>query len=267
MINVLLGQKIGMDTRFDQRGGKIPVTLIKAGPCPVVQVKTEQTNGYSAVQIGWGKKKPKRTSRPMSGHVKKAGLKAAPRFLREARSVKDPEVKVGDLLKVDQVFSPGDKVAVAGISKGRGFAGGMKRWGFQGGPATHGQSDRKRAVGSIGAQGVARVLPGKKMPGRMGGKKATVLGLTVVDLDPESDSLWVKGAIPGPRKGLVVIKKIGLMKNFVPLFKEEEKKEEEEKKGKKVDEKGEGKKKEEVSQKKGDQGEKDEKKEGQKDEN
>lgn len=230
MINALLGQKIEMDTRFDSRGAKIPVTLIKVGPCPVVQVKTKKTDGYSAVQIGLGTKKTKRTSQPILGHAKKGGLSAAPRFLGEVRLEREPESKVGEVLKVDQVFSPGDKVAVTGVSKGRGFAGVMKRWGFKGGPATHGQSDRQRAPGSIGAQGVARVLPGKKMPGRMGAKKTTVTGLTVVDLDSESGSLWVKGAIPGPRKGLVMVEKTGEVKNFTPLFKKEEGKKEDKKK-------------------------------------
>lgn len=222
MINALLGQKIRMGARFDKRGKKIPVTLIKAGPCPVVQVKTKKTDGYFSVQIGWGTKKPKRTTRPILGSVKKAGLNSAPQFIREVRSEKESEFKAGDVLTVDQVFSPGDRVAATGLSKGRGFAGVVKRWGFRGGPATHGQSDRHRAIGSIGAQGVARVLRGKKMPGRMGGKKVTVAGLTVVDLDPEADSLWVKGAVPGPQKGLVMIKKTGAVKNFIPLFKEGE---------------------------------------------
>lgn len=223
MINALLGKKLQMSARFNEKGVRIPVTLIEAGPCPVVQVKTKKKNGYFALQIGFGARKPGKTSKPILGHIKKAGLSLAPRFLREIRLSEETDLKNGDILKVGDVFSPGDKVSITGISKGKGFAGVMKRWGFAGGPATHGQSDRKRAPGSIGAQGVARVLPGKKMPGRMGAKKVTVTGLTVVDVNPQKNLLVIKGAIPGPRHGLLMIKKVGKAKSFVPLFKEAKK--------------------------------------------
>lgn len=227
MMNALLGKKLQMSTRFDKRGVRAPVTLVEAGPCPVVQIKTEKSDTYFAVQIGFGAKKLKRTTKPILGHVKKAGLSQTPRFLREVRLSEKPDFKVGDVLKVGDIFSPGDRILVTGISKGKGFAGVMKRWGFSGGPATHGQSDRKRAPGSIGTQGVARVLPGKKMPGRMGGAKVAVSGLTVINVDPKANLLIVKGAVPGPKGGLVVIKKTGEAKKFTPLLKE--KKEEESK--------------------------------------
>jgi len=210
-----------MDTLFDKKGRKIPVTLVEAGPCFVVQIKTEETDGYNAVQIGFGKRKSKKTTKPILGHVKKAKLPYIPKFLREVRVKEKPNYKPGDLLTISDFFSPGDKVKITGVSKGRGFAGVMKRWGFAGGPATHGQSDRARAPGSIGAQGVGRVWPGKKMAGRFGGKKVTIRGLTVVDVAPEKNQMAIKGAIPGPRGGLLLIQKIGKDKNFVPVLKEE----------------------------------------------
>lgn len=210
-----------MGSYFDEKGAKVPVTLIEAGPCPVIQIKNDRTDGYFSVQIGFGSKKTKRTSRPILGHIKKAGLSRPPHFLKEIRLQRQADCKMGDVLKAGDVFSLGDKISVTGFSKGKGFAGVMKRWSFAGGPATHGQSDRKRAPGSIGGTGVARVLPGKKMPGRMGTDKVTVSGLTVMDIDSEANLLVVKGAVPGSRGSLLMIKKTGKAKNFIPLLKQQ----------------------------------------------
>lgn len=211
-----------MSALFDQRGRRLPVTLIEAGPCFVVQVKTAENDGYNAVQLGFGRRRPKKTPKPILGHVMKAKLSYAPEFLREIRLEEKSDCQPGDLLTVSDCLSPGDKVKVTGVSKGRGFAGVMKRWGFAGGPATHGQSDRARAPGSIGSQGVGRVFPGKKMPGRFGGERVTVRGLTVVAVYPEKNQIAVKGAVPGPRGGFLVIQKIGKAKNFVPIMEKKE---------------------------------------------
>lgn len=207
MLKAILGEKINQTQRFTEKGKRIPVTLIKAGPCPVVQVKTETDDGYWAVQLGFSEKKSKHTTKPILGHFKKAGLKTTPRFLREIRS-KIKELKIRDIIKVGDVFKAGDKVAVTGISKGKGFAGVVKRWGFAGGPRTRGQSDRERAPGSIGQHTTpGRVHKGKKMAGRMGGNQVTVKGLKVVEIDKEKNLLLVKGLVPGAKKGLLIVKK------------------------------------------------------------
>lgn len=194
----------------------MPVTLIKAGPCFVVQVKTKDRDGYWSIQLGFDQRKEKSTTRPILGHLKKAGLKKIPRFLREIRIKKEQktdrkqQLKMGDIVKVSDVFKVGDKVSVTGISKGKGFAGVVKRWGFAGGPRTHGQSDRERAPGSIGQTTTpGRVFKGKKMAGRMGGKRVTVKGLKVLEVDKEKNLLVVKGLVPGPKGGLLTIKKGG----------------------------------------------------------
>ena len=214
MINAILGEKIDQTRRFTEGGKSIPVTLIKSGPCSVIQIKAEDHNGYWAIQLGFGSKKAKRTSKPILGHFKKAGLKKTPRFLREIRVDEKigkkfaEKIKLGDEITVNDIFKVGDKISVIGTSKGKGFAGVVKRWGFAGGPRTHGQSDRERAPGSIG-QGTTpgRVHKGKKMPGRMGGERVTIKGLKVIEIDKEKDLLVVKGLVPGAKKGLLIIKK------------------------------------------------------------
>lgn len=211
MINAVLGKKIDQTQRFTGQGKRVPVTLIKAGPCPVVQMKTEDHDGYWAVQLGFGQRKEKRTTKPILEHLKKAGLTKIPRFLREVRVEKKMmekltnKIKLGTEITVGDVFKVGDKVSVTGVSKGKGFAGVVKRWGFAGGPRTHGQSDRERALGSPGAETPARVLRGKKMPGRMGGKRTTVKGLKVIEIDKEKNLLVVKGLVPGAKGGLLLI--------------------------------------------------------------
>lgn len=205
MLKGLIGKKIGMTQIFDETGSAVPVTLIEAGPCYVTQVRNQQKDGYSAVQLGFEEVKPKRLSGGELGHLKKHDYPPL-RFLREIR-VRDPEVQEGDTLKVADVFSEGDHVDVIGISKGKGFAGAVKRHGFSGGPKTHGQSDRLRAPGSHGAgTSPGRVFKGSRGPGHMGASRVTVQNLRVARVDGERNLLIVRGAIPGPKGGLVFIK-------------------------------------------------------------
>ncbi len=201
----LIGKKLGMTTIFREDGRSLPVTLVEAGPCRVVQVKTEEVDGYNALQLGFEPIKEKRVNKPLLGHFKRAGTSPY-RVLREFRDW-GGEVKLGSEIKVD-IFSPGDTVDVIGISKGKGFAGVVKRHGFRGGPKTHGQSDRYRAPGSIGASSnPSRVFKGTKMAGRLGGKRVTVRNLVLADVDPGKNLLAIKGPIPGPPKGYVIIRK------------------------------------------------------------
>ncbi len=229
MIKAILGTKGATVQRYTQDGTRVPVTKVKAGPCYVIHIVKQEKNGYDAVQIGWGEKKMTKVSKQLQGHLEGAKLKKAPRFLREIRLEKpEDRLKVGDQIKVADVFQPGDEVKVTGVAKGKGFTGVMKRWGFKGGPRTHGQSDRERAPGSIG-QGTdpGRVWKGKKMPGRAGGNKVAVLGLTVMAVDDKNDELLVKGLVPGAINGFLTITKTGKNKRFVPLLKKGEKKIEE----------------------------------------
>ena len=205
MFKGLIGKKIGMTQIFDETGSAIPVTLIEAGPCYVTQVRNQQKDGYTAIQLGFGEVKPKHLSGGQLGHLKKNDFPPL-RYIREFR-VKSLEVKEGDTISVADVFSAGDYVDVIGTSKGKGFAGAVKRHGFAGGPRTHGQSDRLRAVGSIGATTTpGRVFKGSRGPGHMGSSRVTVQNLTVERVDEERNLLIVRGAVPGPKGGLVVIK-------------------------------------------------------------
>ena len=207
-MKAMIGTKEEMKQVFT-KSRRIPVTSIKAGPCVVTQIKREEKDGYRAVQLGLGEKHVRLISKPMQGHLRGAiKEKKAPRFLCEVELGEDSGLKVGDTVRVSEIFSKGDTVSVSGISKGKGFAGVVKRWGFAGGPKTHGQSDRHRAPGSIG-QGTTpgRVRKGKKMAGRMGGEQATAPNLKVVEVLDEEDRLLVSGAVPGSRGTLLVIKK------------------------------------------------------------
>lgn len=199
-------------------GTRIPVTWIEVGPCTVTQIKTKEHDGYWAVQLGFGTRNLKNTSKPLQGHLRKAleaqsakdkAQNKTPRFLREVRLDKEPEFKVGDVVTITDIFKKGDVVAVSGISKGKGFAGVVKRWHFAGGPRTHGQSDRERAPGAIG-QGTTpgRIWKGKHMAGRMGSDRVTIKNIFVVDVDKGKNMLAVSGPIPGIPGGLVIIKKI-----------------------------------------------------------
>ncbi len=202
MIEGLLGYKLGMTRIFREDGTVVPVTVIQAGPCWVVQVRTPERDGYSAVQLGFDTKK--RVNKPMRGHLKGLGNL---RHLREFKILDGADqVTVGQKVDVT-IFKPGDLVDVTGTSKGRGFAGVVKRHGFAGGPKTHGQSDRWRAPGSIGANtDPGRVIKGLRMAGHMGHERVTVQNLEVVRVDPERNLLFVKGAVPGPPKGLLMIR-------------------------------------------------------------
>ncbi len=205
MIKGLIGKKIGMTQIFDESGLAVPITLIEAGPCYVTQIRKPERDGYNAIQLGFEELKPKHLTGGQLGHLKNNELPPL-RFLREFR-VKDAEVNEGDKLEVGEVFSIGDQVDVVGTSKGKGFQGAVKRYGFSGGPKTHGQSDRQRAPGSVGATTTpGRVFKGKRMPGHMGFERVTVQNLRVEYLDPERNLLGVRGAVPGPKGGVVMIK-------------------------------------------------------------
>ena len=204
MFKGLIGRKIGMTQIFDDDGAALPVTLIEAGPCYVTQIKTEEIDGYASVQLGFNEVKPKRLTRGQLGHLERNDLPPL-KVLREFDS-SAPDVSEGDMLKAD-VFEKDDRVDIVGTSKGRGFAGVVKRWGFSGGPKTHGQSDRLRAPGSLGSGTTpGRVWKGKKGPGRMGNERVTSSNVCVVLVDAERNLIAVDGSVPGPKGGLVVIK-------------------------------------------------------------
>lgn len=201
----IIGKKIGMTQVFRPDGQVVPVTLLKAGPCVVIQRKTPATDGYDAVQLGMVEF-ARKTTKPMAGHLKKAGAEGV-KMVREFRlNNGQSDVKTGDRVLVDQ-FKPKDKVDITGVSKGRGFAGVMKRHNFGGGDATHG-SMFHRAPGSIGASSYpSRVFPGTRMAGQMGNAQVTVRNLEVIDVDTEDNVLMVKGAVPGPNGSYVIVKR------------------------------------------------------------
>jgi large subunit ribosomal protein L3 len=203
----LIGKKLGMTRFFNEKGENMVVTILEVGPCYVTEIRSKEKHGYNAVQVGFDQKREKITTKPLMGHFKKANTKPL-RIIKEFRNFDaQSDLKLGDEIKVD-IFSAGDRVTVTGISKGKGFAGGVKRHKFSGGPKTHGQSDRHRAPGSIGQSSYpSRVFKGVKMGGRMGGKNVTVKNLKVMKVDAEKNILIVKGAIPGHIKGYVYIKK------------------------------------------------------------
>jgi large subunit ribosomal protein L3 len=201
----LIGKKLGMTRLFLREGISVPVTVIEAGPASVVQVKTKENDGYSAVQLGFMPKKETHANKPEKGHAAKAG---APGFktLKEFAIAAGAELEVGGQVSLD-IFAPGEKIAVTGTSKGKGFAGVMKRHGFHGGRATHGCLT-PRGPGSIGcAADPSRVFPGRRMAGQTGAARTTVKNLTVVDIRPEYGVILVRGAVPGPNGGLVLLKK------------------------------------------------------------
>ena len=200
----LIGKKVGMTQLFDDTGKAVPVTVIKAGPCYVTQVRTVDNDGYNAVQLGYEETKPQRLTGGELGHLKKKDLPPL-RYLREFRT--NEEIEEGQMLTVE-VFTEGERVDVVGKSKGRGFAGVVKRYGFSGGPKTHGQSDRHRAPGSIGASSYpSRVIKGMRMPGQMGDKRATIKNLEVIEIDKDKNLLLVKGSVPGSRNSIVEVTK------------------------------------------------------------
>lgn len=206
MINTLLGFKLGQTQLFTKDGKRIPATLIQAGPCWITNIQDLPTK---SIQLGFGTMK--HISKAEEGHIKKAGLTQKLRFLRSFRAgtLGDAgDLSLGKQITVDQVFAPGDAIRVTGTSKGKGFAGVVKRHGFKGGPRTHGQSDRERAPGSIGQTTTpGRVYRGKRMAGRMGNDRVTVRGLSVVSVNPETNTLTIKGLVPGGRNGLLIVQK------------------------------------------------------------
>jgi large subunit ribosomal protein L3 len=205
MLKGLIGKKIGMTQIFDEAGVAIPVTIVEAGPCYVTQVCTVESEGYSAVQLGFQEVKPKRLAGGELGHLKRNNLPPL-KYLREFRS-KNAELKQGDKVTVDQAFTVGDRVDVIGTSKGKGFQGGVKRYHFRGGPATHGQSDRERGPGSRGSGTTpGRVYKGARGPGHMGDDRVTAQNLKVVLVDAERNLLGIRGAVPGGKGGLLLIK-------------------------------------------------------------
>jgi large subunit ribosomal protein L3 len=204
---MLIGKKLGMTQIFEESGRVVPVSIIEAGPCPIVQVKTLEREGYTAIQIGFDELKESRTNKPEQGHFKKANVTPR-RILREIR-VDDPSsFKVGDTLDV-KLFEGARLVHVTGTSKGRGFAGTIKRHHFQRGRKTHGNKNY-REPGSVGESAFpSRIFPGKRMPGRMGGVKRTTRNLTIVQIDAENNLLFIKGSIPGANNGIVFVRSEG----------------------------------------------------------
>ena len=203
MVGTLFGKKLGMSRYFLEEGKSIPVTIVKVGPCVVVQKKTTEKDGYEAIQVGFEPQKESRVNKPLRGHLKKAG-EACFRHLREIQVESADAFELGQEIRSD-IFTAGEAVAVTGRSKGRGFAGVIKRWGFGGGRATHG-SRSHRVPGSIGASSSpSRVFKGKKLPGRMGDRKTTVRNLLVVDVRPDMDVIALRGAVPGSKNSIVQI--------------------------------------------------------------
>lgn len=200
----ILGRKLGMTSLYTEKGEQIPCTVIEAGPCPVVQVRTPEVDGYSAVQVGFLEKKEKNVNKPVKGHFAKVGIKPT-QYLKEFRDLKK-ELQVGENLTIEQ-FVKGDKLRITGTSIGRGFQGVVKRHHFGGvGMTTHGQSDRQRHPGSVGQSSYpSRIIKGLRMAGRMGGKQSTVRNLQIVEILPEQNLILVKGSVPGPKNSLLEI--------------------------------------------------------------
>jgi large subunit ribosomal protein L3 len=222
MLKGIIGKKVGMTQVFSKRGEVVPVTVIEAGPCMITQIRTEDRDGYRAVQLGFEETRPKRLTKAERGHLgievgktrqARTGSNVRPkklapfRYLREIRTKEIEGLEVGQKVDVS-IFTPGERVDVIGTSKGKGFAGPVKRYGFRGGPVTHGQSDRRRAPGSIGSGTTpGRVLKGLRMAGHMGADRVTVHNLQVVQVDPERNLLLVRGAVPGANGGLLIVQK------------------------------------------------------------
>ena len=200
----LIGRKVGMTQIFDEKGNVIPVTVVELGPCTVTQKKTTENDGYNAVQLGFEDKKVTRTNKPMKGHFDKANV-APKKILKEFRLEDDSAINVGDILKAD-IFAAGEKVDVVGTSKGKGTAGVIKRWNFSRLKETHGTGPVARHAGSLGAcSDPSRVYKGKKLAGHLGAERVTIQNLDVVKVDAENNLIAIKGAIPGPKKGIVMV--------------------------------------------------------------
>ncbi|MBA7568888.1 50S ribosomal protein L3 [Candidatus Atribacteria bacterium 1244-E10-H5-B2] len=203
----ILGEKVGMTRIFAKNGESIPVTVILAGPCQVIQKKNLEKDGYNAVQLGFKEVKEKKVSKPIASHLKKCKAKPI-KYIREFKVDDSSKYPSGAEVKVD-IFKEGDKVDIIGISKGKGFAGAIKRHNFSGGPKTHGQKEYFRSVGSIGATDAARVFKGQKLPGHMGTDRVTIKNMEVVKINLERNLILLKGSVPGAKGAMVVINKIG----------------------------------------------------------
>ena len=201
----ILGVKENMTEYFSPEGEVFPVTVISAGPIVVTQIKTKESDGYNAIQFGFGKKNPKNINKAIRGHIKDLGNF---KYIKEFQTDEKTEIKVGDIFNVADLFSVNDKLQISSISKGKGFQGVVKRHGFHGGPRTHGQKHSEREPGSIGAGGMQKVMKGKRMGGRMGGDRITQKNLKIIFIDKENNTMLIKGAIPGRRGSLVEIKAI-----------------------------------------------------------
>lgn len=205
MLKSILGTKVGMTQVFDKAGNLIPVTVVSCEPCVITSIRTKENDGYTGVQLAYGTVKEKNVTKPQLGQYKKAN--ASPRrFMREFRVADVAAFQLGQEVKVD-IFKAGDYVDVSGVTKGRGFSGTVKRHNFRGGPTTHGQSDRTRAPGAIGAQGFQRVIKGLRMAGHYGVENVTIQRLEIIGVDAEKNLMLIHGALPGTKKGLVVIEK------------------------------------------------------------
>ncbi len=208
-MKAILGKKVGMTQIFDEQGRLIPVTIIEAGPCTVVDVKTLDKHGYTGVQLGFGSIKEQRLTKPQKGYFEKKKI-SPQKYLREFRIQSDSKIQVGDEVKAD-IFKTGDYVDVAGTSLGKGFAGVIKRWNLRRGPSSHG-SRFHRGPGSLQARDASRVFPGRKLPGHMGSEKVTIRNLRVANVDPEKNLILVHGGVPGSRGSLVMIKQASRQK-------------------------------------------------------
>jgi large subunit ribosomal protein L3 len=203
----IIGRKLGMTQIFSDAGAAVPVTVIEAGPCPVVQIRSAEPDGYNALQLGFDALKAERSTRPELGHAKKAGLDYAPRTLREFRVASTDGYEVGQQLTVEQ-FQEGDRIRVTGTTKGRGFQGVVKRHGFRGRPGSHGHP-KKRNPGTLGpGTNPSRVIKGRKMPGHMGAAQQTVRNLRIERVDADRNLIYIRGAVPGARNSLVFIRKM-----------------------------------------------------------
>lgn len=232
----ILGKKVNM-TQIWEQDKVMAVTKVQAGPCFITQVKEDKNDSYQALQVAYGQKKNKNISKPLRGHLAKAGIKEGARYLREFRlNELKPEMKIGAVIDVS-TFTKGDIVDVSGTSKGKGFQGLVRRYGFRGHKSSHGNKDQERTSGSVGAKGPARIFPGRKMPGRMGGGRVSVKNLEIMEVDLDNNVLYIKGGLPGSENGLLIIKGVGdlVVKDQAPLLEafeansaeiEEEKKEE-----------------------------------------
>ena len=204
MKKAILTTKVGMTQIFNEDGVLTPVTVLQAGPCVVTQVKTEENDGYSAVQVGFVDKKEKGINKPQKGHFDKAGV-APKRFVREFRFENAEEYTVGQEIKAD-IFAAGDKIDATATSKGKGYAGGIKRHGLKSGPSAHGSKYHRHAGSNVRASDPSKVFNGKKMPGQMGAERVTIQNLEIVKVDADQNIILVKGAVPGPKKSLVMLK-------------------------------------------------------------